>query len=315
MSKPIGLTVISNDDYYRELADGLRENLSAYNYDLIIHVVNVDKANSWNDLQKFWQIKDETLIEFASQNDKRIWLLDAEVRLVKNIPQHCIDTDKSVIFYNDYLDQNSDVKTYPPVNIGQCIWSKDMIPYFAQSIEIAKNKTKRNLDIPYNTERVLLDFNLPDHVKEMISHDRRLANKRSICSAGLFVNDSTCITHPYLHNLPIYDEKYEYDISPIAFVNHFSPYDFDLAQNIFDLVSQGIDDPSHWRKLQLQRFGNKKQFISYFSEIAPKKIQNNNHRTKNSFCYSIADWYFCPKLRLVGPKKNWSEYAYRLTDQ
>ena len=310
MSKPIGLTVISNEAVHLELADGLRENLAEFGYDLVIHIVDKDKANDWQSLQNWYQIKDEAFVEFASQEKRRTWLLDSEVRIVRDLPTRCIDSDKSVIFYTD-----DDLKIYPPINTGQCIFSRDMIPFYAQSIQIAKEKKEANLMPSYNVEYVLLDLDIPQHIKELISFDRRIADKDSICSRGLFVNDKTCITHPYLHNVSLYMDEPE-DIpllTPRTFLNHFSPFDYDLALKILDLMKRRIDDFASWRSLPLQRFVHKKQFVSYFSEICPKNI-DNNLKNRNHMCFCIGDWYFCPKLRMAGPKKYWSEYAYQLTD-
>ena len=310
MSKPIGLTVISNEDFHLELADGLRENLATFGYDLIIHIVDKDKANDWQALQNWYQIKDETLIEFASQEKRRIWLLDSEVRIVRDLPTRCIDSNESVIFYTDPND-----KIYPPINTGQCIVSRDMIPFYAQSIQMAKAAKEANI-MEYNVEYFLPDLDLPPHVKELISFDRRIADSNSICSRGLFVNDNTCITHPYLHNVSLYMDEPE-DIpllTPRTFLNHFSPFDYNLALKVLDLMVHNIDDIASWRSLPLQRFGSKKQFVSYFYQICPKNITSDYLKTREYLCFCVGDWYFCPRLRMAGPKKYWLEYAYQLTD-
>ncbi|NBP64782.1 MAG: hypothetical protein EBU66_09000 [Bacteroidetes bacterium] len=94
----IAFTNISDDPYWCEQAEGLRQNLYSFGIDLVINKQPVAKATDLVSLQDQYHRRDAAFVDFASRERRRVLYLDAEVRMHKSLPQHWMD-DITVAFY------------------------------------------------------------------------------------------------------------------------------------------------------------------------------------------------------------------------
>ena len=305
-------TYVSADDFWQVTALELKEHLAAHGLDLVIHTEPNHPAGTYLERYKHYRRKDQTFVDFASQESRRCWLLDAEVRLIRSLPSSWLERNESVLFYTDH----NSIRGYPAVNTGQSIWAQDMIPIYRESIDLANEIADEDTDILYDVEDVIPLLQLPKHMRALISTDRRNADPAAECSKGTFINGNTCLIHPHQHN---FSQEYNQTIVSWSniprlkerdFLNHFSPLDFPLAQHVFELVLNKDDSMDSWFDLDLDGFEDT-SLSTFLSKIVPSQL-SFVAKYAHAKCYALQGWIFCPALSLAAPKDEWYNRAYQL---
>lgn len=314
MTSIIAFTVVSKDDFWQEKASQLKDHLRSHNIELVICSLDDPPSTSLDDRSRYYYLKDSNFIEFARQEQRRrIWLIDAEVRLVRPLPKEWIESNKSVIFYHDINTRSDEDRI---VNVGHCIFDRPFVKLYKQAIELAQ-AAKNSGNETYDIERHIHKIPFPNHIKTVICMDRRKATPdcKSTASRGSFVSDHTILTHPYDHNFKLRPKSLPAltaDMDIDSFYNHFSPHDITIAHTVCDLLLKGNDDHAFWSKLDIDRFDNGLHMATLGSMLP----QEMNHRVfmLPFLCYSLLGWIFCPRLQLLAPKDDWVTRAYKLVD-
>lgn len=303
---------MSADDFWQSTAIDLKHHLAEHGLELVIHTEDNQPANNYLERYQHYRRKDQTFVDFASQESRRCWLLDAEVRLIKPLPTSWLDSDQSVLFYTDH----NSIRGYPAVNTGQSIWAPDMVPIYAESIQLANEIEASNTDILYDVEDVIPLLQLPGHIRALISTDRRNADPAAECSKGTFINANTCLIHPHQHNFVQEYNQTSISMSNIPrlkerdFLNHFSASDFMLAQQVFATVMAKDDSAESWFKFDLDGFEDT-SLTRFLKNMIPSRLPFVG-KYAHAKCYALKDWIFCPALSLAAPREDWSTHAYQL---
>lgn len=315
MTPIVAFTVVSKDDFWQEKADQLKHHLSKHGIDLVICSLDDPPVNSRDDRPRYYYLKDINFVDFAKQDRRRrIWLIDAEVRLVRPLPSTWLESPKSVIFYHDVHTNSNEDRI---INTGHCIFDRSFIKFYAQAIEMAKAAAPT--EGSYDIERHIHKIPLPDHIKEIICMDRIRAvpGCRSTASRGLFVLDKTILTHPYHHNFRNRTKNAYYSLVPAidkeAFYDHFSPLSLATACKVADLLLACNDDLDAWNQLGIDGFDNG-ELVKSFNKIMPESLNQNGSLSRPYKCYTLLDWIFCPKLQLFAPRDEWPQRSYKLID-
>ena len=309
--KPIGFTVVSKDDFWQQKAYELRDVLKERNIDLVICSLAVDRCSKHEEKYSYYHMKDCAFIDFASQEKRAVWLLDAEIRLVGEIPNIWLE-GKSVIFHKDITAK---LKNDLPcvIDTGESIFDHNGVIAYKAAVEMAEEAYKQGDQ--YDVEAYLHTTLGVDFIRETIAMDRMRSDGLARASRGSWYATNTVIIHPYDHNWQMSLISYQsgiemHKIASKDFINHFAPNDLGLAMKVFDLLDKHITNNEKWLSLPRNKFTGAGYSVP-LSDMLPKTLPKFYSKS-NHLCYLIADWVICPELRLLAPKREWNECAYFL---
>lgn len=310
--KPIGFTVVSKDDFWQEKAIGLKNNLNQHAIDLEIFTVDLDRCDDYSQMRRYYRMKDEAFLDFASQQNRRVWLLDAEIRIIKPIPTDWIDADISVIFSKDIPYRHKDGRMCY-MDTGESIFDRTGVIAYKHAVDIA---IEASTDSPYYDVEAFLHITMKnDFISETIAMDRMKSDGLARASRGNWYNSNTVLVHPYDHNwrtsqLELNNGIETYRLSEKDFFNHFYPGDQRMANMIYDALESDAINDQRWLSMPVCKFPAA-GYVKMLSAIAPKRL-SKSYAKLNLPCYRIADWIFCPNIRLAAPESEWIERAYFL---
>lgn len=304
----VAFTNISDDPYWCDQSDELKENLLKFDIDLIINKQQVSRANDLRSLQDHYHRRDAAFVDFAIREKRRVLYLDAEVRMHKPLLDKWMD-DVTVAFYfygRHVTTVGKDGLNYEfAVNTGQGIWNSDGKVAYAKTIDQALEGLDK---LGFYDEEAFIAGNLGPHVKEEICLERR---KDHGCSAtrGFWRTENTIFTHPYLHNITYYYQRSN-NLSVITipeefFLAHFSPDDLEFAIKILLLLKSR--SPDQWSIYDLPIEG-----LTFSLNSNPPKLLPPSFHKSDAPCYLIKDWIFCPQLLLTAPSYEWKNNAWTI---
>lgn len=310
--KPIGFTVASRDDFWQEKAYELKNNLSTQGIELVIHTIDIGQCDDYSLMRHYYLMKDRAFIDFASQTQRRVWLLDAEIRLIAPIPKEWIDSDSSVIFFKDIPYRHKDDKMCF-IDTGESIFDSAGKDAYKRAVDIAFDAAGNSSY--YDVEAFLHTTLTSSYIKEKIGMDRMLSDGYPRASRGRWYELNSVLIHPYDHNWKTSQKFVErnmeiYRLSRKDFLNHFSPGDKILAYMINDLLKAEISMDQRWLSLPISRFAEG-GYVKQLCDMLPSSLPRMYSKLKYP-CYLIADWIICPTLKLLADSKEWNQRAYFL---
>ena len=311
MHDVVAFTNISQDPYWCDQAEGLKENLKRFNIDLVINKIQKDAANDDDSLRDHYMHRVEGFLDFGRSETRRVFFLDAEVRMHQPLPVRWLD-NVNVAFHVHGRTINLtgiDGKTYTlAINTGQGIWNKSGQMDFRRAFDQALDSLDK---LGYYEEEAFIKDHLGDHLVEKLSLDR-FSDVDCAAARGFWVNDHTILTHPYLHNIKFFfSNPNRLGINRITkefFVAHFSPDDLTLARKIAKLLRSG-KDLEKWSTNELPI-----EEITFPISARPPKFLPDQIKNSDANCYKIKDWFFCPQLLLTAPISEWDNNAYQIRD-
>jgi hypothetical protein len=304
----IAFTNISDDPYWCEQAEGLRQNLYSFGIDLVINKQPVAKATDLVSLQDQYHRRDAAFVDFASRERRRVLYLDAEVRMHKSLPQHWMD-DITVAFYfygRKITSKGVDGIDYEfAINTGQGIWNKDGKHAYEKTIIQALEHLDK---LGFYDEEAFIASNLGPHIREELCMERRY-DYGCAATRGFWITENTVFTHPYLHNINHYYKGINSlemtFITEEFFLAHFSPTDLPLADKVMNLLQEGKNDSWTTENLPLEG-------LTFSLNTQPPKFLPKHLKKSNAPCYMILDWIFCPNLMLTAPISEWDNNAWTI---
>ena len=309
--KPIGFTVVSNDDFWQEKAHGLRQNLVDKGLDLEICTLAVGRCTKHEEKYSYYHMKDSAFIDFAREAKRCVWLLDAEVRFVGQIPDKWLE-GRSVIFHKDIPPKLKDERSCY-MDTGESIFDPASALAYKSAMDMALEAAKRGGQ--YDVEAYLHLTMDDSFIKETIAMDRRKANISARASRGSWHEDNTVIVHPYDHNwqMSLISSEAGIEIHRLSsrdFINHFSPSDKILACKVSNLLDSNISVNDRWLSLPLTKFAGG-GYVKQLCDMLPLSLPRIYSKLRHP-CYLIADWIICPSLKLLANRQEWNQRAYFL---
>lgn len=272
--KPVVITFV--DDKMLPYAEAQAENVKQFGLEHRIFRLNDVDAYSPALWLRMFDLTVESIIEHG-----KIFRLDAEVRLQKPLPQSWLDNDN--VFFQPYPYTKW---PYYVMNTGQIIIGKSGLEFCRMFKEcmlslIPPTSTVDDTDFYFDDEfpaNFALRLSGVNFVQEYLQLDRRDFKE---CSAnrGIWINESTVLTHPTLHNWSYQGAAMfpsEGKVNEMVVINHFEG-EVDLATMVTKLV---ID----------RNAGN------IWNKIAEKV---------NDSWYFCGNWYFEPSTGLCAPAEAW----------
>ena len=276
--KPVVVTFV--DDKMLPLAEEQAKN--AANFGLDHEIIKLGTVDSY-DTALWLDLVDKTM-EAISKHGK-IMRLDAEVRLVKPLPQSWIDND-NVLFQPWPIAKDP---FYIAINTGQIVLAESGLEFLRVLKEcmLAMIPPDGDTTLPRSGTNHHIEDEWPSciairlsgirYLQEMLCHDRRLAAN---CAAnrGLWTEQGTILTHPALHNwdwvgagLSVVEGKFDH----AAFINHFGP-------------NRTLKEVEFIAKLLLAKNSKSDLWNGFASRISEEE-------------WMLDDWSFIPSLGLVKP--------------
>ena len=241
------------DDKMQHLAKDQAENFQSFGVQHeIIHLSNVENYGT-----SLWlQFLDLTAAGIRKHG--KIFRVDSEVRLHQSLPSSWIEHE-NVLFEHWPLIKDP---WYCPINTGHMILSNSGLGFVETLKEcmLAMIPPDGDTLMPGSGEGHYIDDEWPSaiairlskiqYLREQLKQDRRDA-QQCAASRGTWVESSTILTHPAIHNWNWIgggpNSKFS-EISSTFFINHFDG-DLKLAMFIEKLMLAKNDTHAIWKKI------------------------------------------------------------------
>lgn len=272
--KPMVISIV--DDKMLPYAEEQRENVKSFGLEhTIIRIPDVESYTP-----ELWVHMFDLTVDAIYEYGK-ILRLDAEIRLHKPLPEEWIKNDN--VFFRPYPITK---KPYFIINGGQIILGKSSLEFCRMLKEcmlamVPPGSSLSDTDFHFDDEypaTFAARLSQVEYVQEHLKMDRSFPMKCSV-NRGTWLEDSTIMTHPSLHNWT-YSNSGMYPLDNVVpqsvIINHFDG-ELDVALLVVKLMMDQKSG-SIWNKLA-------------------EPVRDG--------WYYVGGWFFNPETGFCAPKENW----------
>lgn len=311
--------VITQDDHYQSLAQGLVSNFGDHGISVEVETVRLPRARTQEDRVARYRMKDQHFVRYARSHTSATWLLDAEVRLIRPPPQEWLSGDQSVWF--QLWSPRS--HWHQRINTGHSIVHPSALAHYESAMRQAEQAIVTSGHQHYNVEHYLTPSHLLPAQWCRLCEDREAPiQHHGQAVRGTWLESEAVIAHPFLINDWMILTEHQPSqwptisrhpithitrwtprtptISQTVFVNHFAPTDRDLAITVKHHMVRGGGEWSAW--------------ATDHREIGDTLDSSVRSRCTASVmrqpCYLIHDWWFAPSIKRTAPRNIWPHTSW-----